>query len=227
MTAAAQAGAAFPKAGRMRQAVRERGAEMRKAARMRSKELVAAALAGLLASAAPAGEEETRARLLDEARKGAATMLAQVRGEMVRELERTGPIRAIVVCKYTAPEVASTVSRQTGMRVTRVSLRPRNPALGEADSWEQQHLLDFEKRVAKGEKAESLEVAEVVSEPSGRHFRYLKAIPMGQPCLACHGPVAGLSEGVKAQLANEYPHDRAVDYQVGQVRGAVSIKKAF
>lgn len=177
--------------------------------------------------AAAASDEEVRSRMLEEARKGATSMISQVRGEMIKELERTGPIRAIMVCKYTAPEVASSVSRQTGMRVTRVSLRPRNPALGEADSWEQQALLDFEKRAAKGEKAETLEVSEVVHEPTGRYFRYMKAIPMGQPCLACHGPTAGLSEGVKAQLAAEYPHDRAVDYQVGQIRGGVSIKKAF
>ena len=71
------------------------------------------------------------------------------------------------------------------------------------------------------------DAVEVVTEPAGRYFRYMKAIPMGQPCLPCHGPVATLSEGVKAQLAAEYPHDRAVDYQIGQVRGAVSIKKAF
>lgn len=185
---------------------------------------------GLLALAArdaAAADDEMHNKLLEEARKAASMMLSHVRAEVTRELERTGPIRAIVVCKYTAPEVASSVSRQTGMRVARVSLRPRNPALGEADSWEQHVLLDFEKRVSKGEKPEAMEVSEVVSEPSGRYFRYMKAIPTGQPCLACHGPVSGLSEGVKAQLATEYPHDRAVDYQVGQIRGAVSVKKAF
>lgn len=171
-------------------------------------------------------DDELR-RLSDEARKAASQVLSQIRGEMTRELERTGPIRAIVVCKYSAPEITSSVSRQTGMRVTRVSLRARNRALGEPDAWEQQALLDFEKRLAKGEKIDTLEAAEIVSEPAGRVFRYAKAIPVGQPCLACHGPVAGLSDGVKAQLAAEYPHDRAVDYQVGQVRGAVSVKKGL
>jgi hypothetical protein len=58
-------------------------------------------------------------------------------------------------------------------------------------------------------------------------FRYAKAIPMGQPCMACHGPVSGLSDAVKAQLATEYPFDRAVDFQLGQIRGAVSVKKSL
>lgn len=175
---------------------------------------------------AVAGEDDVRS-LTDEARKIAVQLLTQIRGEVTKEMERSGPIRAVVVCKYSAPEITSTLSRMNGMRVTRVALRVRNPALGEADSWEQQALLEFEKRVAKGEKAESLEAAEIVNEPAGRMFRYVKAIPMGQPCLVCHGPAAGISDAVRAQISNEYPHDRAVDFQLGQVRGAVSIKKAL
>lgn len=179
---------------------------------------------GLGASAA---DDEVRTRYADEARKAATQVMTQIRAELMREMERTGPIRSIVVCKYSAPEMTSAVSRQTGMRVTRVSLRPRNRALGEPDPWEQQVLLDFEKRLAKGEKVEGLETSEVVTEPAGRFFRYMKAIPVAQPCLACHGPVASMSEGVKAQLAQEYPHDRAVNYELGQIRGGVSVKRPY
>ena len=163
--------------------------------------------------------------LADESRLLATQILTQVRGELVKELERTGPIRAITVCKYSVPEITSNLSRQTGMRITRVSLRARNKALGDPDAWEQKVLLDFEKRVSKGEKIESLEYHELVEEPSGRYFRYMKAIAMMQACMACHGPQNQLSEGVRAQLATEYPLDKASDYQVGQVRGAVSVKK--
>jgi len=174
------------------------------------------------------GEAQTRDKaLLDESREVARLIVTQVRDELVRELERTSPIRAITVCKYSVPEITSNISRQKGLRVTRVALRPRNPSLGEPDVWEQKVLLGFEKRVAKGEKAETLEHHEIVSEPAGQYFRYMKAIPVTPPCLLCHGPADQLSEGVRAQLAQEYPNDRAVDYQLGQVRGAVSIKKAF
>lgn len=163
--------------------------------------------------------------LLDEARKVSGRLLGEIRGELVRELERSGPVRAIIVCKYSAPEASAAISRETGMRVTRVSLRPRNRTIGDPDVWEQQILLDFEKRVTAGEKADALEYSEVVVEPAGRYFRYMKAIPMGQPCLACHGPAENISEAVRAKLNGEYPHDIGVNYRLGQVRGAVSIKK--
>lgn len=188
---------------------------------------VAVALAvSLAASSAWAADDELRG-LVEESRKVSGQLLGQIRGELVKELERTGPIRAIVVCKYSVPEITSNISRQTGMRVTRVALKPRNRALAEPDSWEQKVLLDFEKRLANGERAEALEFFEKVDEPAGRAFRYMKAIPMTQACMACHGPVKTLSEGIRAQLAAEYPNDKAVEYEVGQLRGAVSVKKGL
>lgn len=175
--------------------------------------------------ATPGMSAEVVRSLVDESRLLSTQIVTQVRSELVKELERTGPLRAITVCKYSAPEITSNISRQTGMRVTRVSLRPRNKALGDPDAWEQKVLLDFEKRVAKGEKIEGLEYHELVDEPAGRYFRYMKAIAMMQACVTCHGQQTQLSEGVRAQLAAEYPLDKAIDYQVGQVRGAVSVKK--
>ena len=184
------------------------------------------AVASLLTGAALPIQAQTNEKMLfDESRAIAILIVNQVRDELVREMERTSPMRAITVCKYSVPEITSNISRQKGMRVTRVALRPRNPSLGEPDVWEQRVLLDFEKRVAKGEKADVLEYHEIVSEPSGQFFRYMKSIPVSQPCLLCHGPADQLSEGVRAQLRQEYPNDRAVDYRLGQVRGAVSVKK--
>ncbi len=181
----------------------------------------------LLGGVAPPGAAQTKERLLEESRAVANLIVHQVRDELVREIERSSPMRAITVCKYSVPEITSNISRQKGMRVTRVALRPRNPSLGEPDAWEQKTLLDFEKRVAKGEKAEAMEHHEIVHEPAGDYFRYMKSIAMSPPCLLCHGPADQLSEGVRAQLRQEYPNDRAVEYRLGQIRGAVSIKKPF
>jgi len=78
---------------------------------------------------------------------------------------------------------------------------------------------------AAGEKAETLEFAEITSEPAGHYFRDMKALSLRQPCLECHGPAAQLTQSVRAQRAAEYPFDRAIGYAVGQVRGAPTIKR--
>ena len=171
--------------------------------------------------------EDLIRQFTDEGRVLANRIVSQVRGELLKELERSGPIRAISVCKYSVPEITSNISRASGMRVVRVSLRPRNPSMGDPDVWEQNALLGFEKRASKGENVEGMELVELVQEPAGKALRYIKAVPMTGPCLVCHGPVSQISEVVRAKLATEYPKDLGVEYQVGQVRGGVSVKKSL
>jgi hypothetical protein len=163
--------------------------------------------------------------MADESRLVVSQLLQRVGGEMRRELEYSGPTSAVLVCKYSSPEIASDLSRKTGWRISRVSLRARNPAMGAPDTWEQKVLESFDRRVAAGEKADALEYFEVVSEPAGRFFRYMKALPVAPLCLACHGPVETLSSTVRSRISVEYPHDKATGYRVGQVRGAVTIKR--
>lgn len=183
---------------------------------------IAATLLASVSTSAMAENQEFK-DLVDESRKTAQQLTVQIRGELTQELDRAGPMRSIIVCKYSAPEATSQISRRTGMRITRVALNPRNRSIGEPDAWEQKALLEFEKRLAKGEKADTMEFAEYVAEPAGRFFRYIRAIPTGQACLVCHG--SNLSAGVKAQLAAEYPHDRATNHALGSVRGGLSLKK--
>lgn len=178
-----------------------------------------------VASLAMGQAEEPPRAAVDEARKAATELVSSMRGELLKALESSGPLRALVVCKYSTPEIASAVSRKYGARVTRVTLSPRNPSLGWGDAWEQKILMGFDERVAKGEKADGMEHAEVVAEPSGRFIRYMRVLPMQPACMHCHGPVDQISESIRQQLQHDYPHDRATGVALGKVRGAVSYKK--
>ncbi|HET9978630.1 MAG TPA: DUF3365 domain-containing protein [Burkholderiaceae bacterium] len=184
-------------------------------------------LLGALAAAASiaADAEEPPRAALEDARKASTELVTSVRSELVKAIEASGPLRAIVVCKYTVPEISSAVSRKYGARVTRVSLTPRNPALGWGDAWEQKTLMAFDDRVAKGEKGEGMEAWEVVSEPTGKYLRYMRALPMAAACAHCHGPADQISEPIRSQLAHDYPYDKAVGVALGRIRGAVTYKK--
>lgn len=173
-------------------------------------------------SAACAGDD--LAKLNEEGRRTADSLVQMIRGELVKAIESSGPLRAIVVCKYSVPEITSNISRTSGWKVSRVALRPRNPALGTADAWEQRAIMGFEQAAARGDK-EPFETSEIVAEPTGRYYRYARALTLGPLCMTCHGPADHLTDAVKAQLAVEYPNDRATGYKPGQVRGAVTIKR--
>jgi hypothetical protein len=160
--------------------------------------------------------------LASESREAADLLSARFR-ELSQSLVGTEVLRAIAVRRYSMPAIASDVSRKTGWKVAAVSLRPRNPALGTPDAWERAVLMQFEAKNRRGEKPEQLQHYEIVTEGSSRYFRYMKGIVLSQPCLTCHGN--GIAPEVKAQLAKDYPHDRSTGYQVGEVRGAVSVKR--
>ncbi len=182
-------------------------------------------LALAASSLALAAAEEPPRQALEDARKASTELLTSVRGELLKAIEASGPLRAIVVCKYTVPEISSSISRKYGARITRVSLTPRNPALGWGDAWEQKVMMNFDERVAKGEKAEGMEHFEVVAEPSGKFVRYMRALPMLPACMHCHGPTEQISESIRSQLSHDYPHDKATGIALGKVRGPVTYKK--
>ena len=185
-----------------------------------------AGLATMVAFAAVVlAQDDSLKKPIEQSRQLALQVYREHRAQLLRELELSGPLRSLVMCKYSCPEITLSLSRTTGWRVSMVSLKPRNPA-DTADVWEQRVLSDFDRRVAKGEKADALEYAEIVSEPQGKYFRYAKAIAVEPLCLTCHGARDTLPDAVKAQLASDYPFDKATGFSMGQVYGIVSIKRA-
>jgi hypothetical protein len=158
----------------------------------------------LKACAGPRATEDTTT-LTAEARQAAAGLQQQLAGKLLSEIKERGPEAAIEVCKSLAPDAAAQKSRETGCRIRRVSLRPRNPALGSADAWEQQVLVDFDARAARGDKPDSIEYAEVVSEPQGRYFRYMKALPVAPLCLTQNGSHVGLAQAtIRSRVAASF-----------------------
>ncbi len=161
----------------------------------------------------------------EESRNTVKELMTQLGSAMQKEMQANGPAAAIKVCKDLAPSITSDISRKTGQRVTRVSQKTRNPLLGSPDAWEQKVLADFAARAEK-ENPATLEYAEITTEPQGKFLRYMKAIPMQDVCLKCHGTPESIAPQVKEQLTAAYPHDRATGYTAaGQLRGAFSIKK--
>lgn len=159
------------------------------------------------------------------AKTASGNFLKRLGGTLKGEMKTNGPESAIKVCRDAAPKIAGDISLQNGWQVTRVSSKPRNTMLGLADSWEQSVLLEFEKRLSKGEKLETMQFSEVVTEPSGKSLRYMKAIGTAPICLTCHGNAEQIPAAVQAKINSLYPHDKATGYKTGELRGAVSIKQ--
>ncbi len=191
---------------------------------MKAPALIALAVPVLLAGCASGPSAEEQAAMVADARKASGTLVQKLGGELKAAIGTQGPDGAISVCKERAPQIAAEVSKQFNFDTKRVSPKNRNPA-AVPDAWEAEAQAGLEKRLAAGEKPETLDTWQIVSTPTGKQFRYAKALPVQQLCLTCHGDQASIPDGVKARLAAEDPLDKATGYAPGMVRGIISIKR--
>lgn len=191
---------------------------------MKSPAFLAATATLLVTGCASGPTAEQQAAMVDDARKASGALVQKLGGELKTALSEQGPDGAIGVCKTRAPQIAADVSKQFGVTAKRVSPKNRNPA-GVPDVWEAEAQAGLEKRLAAGEKPETLETWQIVATPAGKQFRYAKALPVQPLCLTCHGAPEAIPDGVKARLAVDYPLDKAVGYAPGMVRGIVSISR--
>ncbi len=164
--------------------------------------------------------------LLEEARGVATSVPPKLLAVLQEEIAKGGPEGAVDVCRDKAPQLAKEASEKTGWQVRRVSLKNRNPK-AVPDTWEQAVLQDFDRRAAAGENPATLEKGEVVVEGGVKVYRYMKALPVQPLCLNCHGAAENISPATKARLAERYPDDKGTGYAVGQIRGAMTIKRAL
>lgn len=181
---------------------------------------IAGSLSPTLAlSAAPEPSEQTEA----------ATLVARFSQELGDRLQSAmksgGPAHAVSVCRDEAPAIASRLSRESGWQVRRVGTRVRNPLTGMPDAWETKILERFAEQIKHGTSKDSLAAFEVVDGPRGSVERYAKAILLAPQCLVCHGAQNARAPAVRTALERDYPHDAAIDYAVGDLRGAFSLQR--
>jgi hypothetical protein len=178
----------------------------------------------LLLAALPVLAQDIAA-LTADTKKTVLPVVPKVVAAMQEAVATQGVAGAIPVCKETAPALIKEKRQETGWDIRRVSLKTRNAERATPDLWEARQLADFNIRAARGEKPETLEKSEIVSIDGKPVFRYMKALPAADVCLKCHGPLGELEAGLKAKLAESYPHDQATGYSMGQIRGALTVKR--
>lgn len=147
-----------------------------------------------------------------------------LQSELKSAMKEGGPINAIDVCQTKAPQISTAMSQQAGFEISRTSLKPRN-AGNAPDGWEKTVLEQFEKRQASGIDPKTLEFHQIVENNGQRQLRYMKAIPTAEVCLVCHGE--NIAPNIQAKLAELYPNDKAIGFNVGELRGAFSVTETL
>lgn len=173
--------------------------------------------APLISSAA-----ESQQQMVQESRQIIQKFAKTLKGELKTAMKAGGPINAIKVCNEKAMDITFNASKNSGVELSRTSLKIRNP-LNKPEAWEKAVLLEFDKRRSNGESPKKMEFSEIVNVNGKKQFRYMKAMGVAQPCLHCHGEKV-LPE-VTEKLSKLYPDDKATGYKKGDIRGAIVLTR--
>ncbi|WP_028108714.1 Tll0287-like domain-containing protein [Ferrimonas futtsuensis] len=182
------------------------------------KNAVAIGLMSLMSMGAWATQtEEMRQEGLSVIKQFGSTLKPSLKAAM----QAGGPVAAVAVCANQAPRIAAQLSEQSGWQLRRVSLKPRNTKMAQADEWEIQVLTEFEQRLLAGAAPQSL----VAEQPRREEYRLMKGIVVDKVCLQCHGQQ--LAPEVRQAIVEHYPSDQATGYELGQLRGAFSVRRSL
>lgn len=174
----------------------------------------------LIASVAIAAASPVSAGSGDRAEEGravAAEFSAQLRTALQAAMAEGGPLAAISICNEDAPRFAAAAAERSGAVVGRTSLKVRN-STNRPDEHERAVLTAFAAGLEPGTEGPPPERIDTLED--GR-VRYMSAIFIQPPCLACHGE--SLAPPVAEAIDTLYPEDEARGYQLGELRGAFTI----
>jgi hypothetical protein len=132
-------------------------------------------------------------------------LFKRLSNRLLQAISDGGPAAAIPVCKSEAPQIANAVGREYGVTIGRTSFRLRNPGNAPPD-WAADLV---ERRIGE---------PHFTDLPDGR-LAALLPIRLKPQCMTCHGPEDQIADEVTSALAEQYPDDQAIGFEVDDLRG--------
>ena len=135
-------------------------------------------------------------------------------------ISEQGLEHAIEFCNLQAMPLSDSLAEKFGAQIKRTSLKVRNPS-NRPDDLETQILEAYAYNVENG-----LDLVPNLQRIDRDYLLYTSPILLVNPlCLNCHGrPGDEVIDPQMELLRSLYPDDKAVDYELGQLRGMWSIR---
>lgn len=134
--------------------------------------------------------------------------------ELFNAIKEKGISSAIPFCKIKSPELENNFSKENNKKIYRISEKYRNP--DHKPTPDEQLVLEYWKQ----RKKENLEIKPVYYHIEDK-VKVLKPIKIiSDMCLQCHGDLEKMNPQLIETLKKQYPEDKAVGYQLNDLRGA-------
>ncbi len=132
-------------------------------------------------------------------------------------------VKALDFCTVKAYEITQGVNKKlpSYAKVRRTALKLRNDSTNKADAIDTKVMQEY--IVSMNAKTFTPKDIKVVEE--GNTTRVYKPLVTMPVCLKCHG--SEVSQEIKERIKSAYPHDKAMNFKIGTLRGVIvaEIKK--
>lgn len=149
--------------------------------------------------------------------KYALSTKAELGKNLMGTIQKKGTLEALKFCNEKAYPLTDSMSIVNHAKIKRVSDLPRNQK-NQANTKELQYIESFKTVIANNEEPKPIveEMDDIV--------KFYYPITTNSMCLQCHGqPSTDIESKTLKSLAELYPNDKAIGYNVNQVRGIWSI----
>ncbi len=130
---------------------------------------------------------------------------------------------ALGFCTGSADRITKEVNAKlpSYAKVRRTALKLRNESANKADEIDEKIMKGYEDAIA----AKTFTPKDIKVVEDGNVTRVYKPLITKPVCLKCHG--SNLSPEISKSLKGAYPHDKAIDFKEGSLRGVIvsEIKK--
>jgi hypothetical protein len=136
-----------------------------------------------------------------------------------KNMKDGGVMQALSFCSNEAYTITEDVNKKLpkGITVKRISNKYRSPA--NAPQENEQLILDS---LHKLKNANVLLPEQIIEKVDATTYKYYKPLVIDkQLCLQCHGKLDDID--LKRAIAQRYPLDKAMDYEMDDLRGAVVV----
>jgi hypothetical protein len=151
----------------------------------------------------------------------AGRLFASLMTTLQAKIATDGPEAAIAYCRLEALPLTAQVAAEfpTVKNVRRTALRVRNP-VNAPDATDRSVLEGWLASWNPAAPPQAV-IKEYAAVDGTKELRYYRPVPVMATCLACHGSGEQIPGNVRAALLRDYPQDEAVDFQEGDLRGAI------
>lgn len=165
-------------------------------------------------------DQELHTKALQEGNRISSLAQQSLGSRLMKSLKENGPENTVAFCKVSAYPILDSLNVVLNVQIKRAAIKARNPQDLPTD-YEKEIIETYNQAINENAKLEPL--VQVLDENEVLYAAPIKT--KNDMCLKCHGSVDNeINASTYKKIQSLYPTDKAINHQVGDLRGIWSIR---